>query len=150
MGSVASIPAPPHSPAAPVRRQRNRQSILPKPANRSSLTLNISTSVDLNLEFYSLLVGRMKNEIALESITSFLTKSNNTCDDAHQSRSGAKVRVTFILTKDLQGQLDEFVEAQHCNHACAVTAALVQFFKKQKINAFKNPSKIRLLEALRS
>ena len=132
------------------RRLRNRQMVLPARQERRGLTLNINTSVDTNLKVYSLVVGKMKNQIVLETLENFLANPRASCDPVDRMPEAAKVRVTFILTKDLEKRLDSFVEEHSCNYACAVTNALLDFFKKHKIDALKTPSKTKLLEALRA
>jgi len=151
MASPAIGQAPPLQieTVAPKRRRRSR--LLPVIEDRRAISLNINPSVDVKLEILTALDGKMKNEIVLASLSEFLTNKISSCDAAHESRSGFKVRVTFILTREIEEQLNTFVEHHGCTHVCAVTTALAQYCSfHYGIDLLKDHSRDKIIQAMRS
>ncbi len=93
----------------------------------------------------------MKNEVVLESLREFFDDKHSSCEAVHPHRSGPKIRVTFILTQELDETLNSFVQRCGCTSGCAVTAALARYFKAHyRIDLLKDPSRERIIQALRA
>ena len=161
MGAVGQAeartqPAPPQAlsaaaaPPAQAVKRRRRPRLLPEVVERRPVSLNISPCVDVKLEILAALDGKMKNELVIESLREFLDGDQLASDALYDHRPG-KVRVTFILTHELDARLTSFVERCGCTTGCAVTAALAGYFKRRyRIDLLKNPSRERIIQALRA
>jgi hypothetical protein len=121
-------------------KRRNRPRLLPGPTDRRSISLNINPSVDIQLEIISLLEGKLKNEVFFDCLHEFFTQAAPSRRPVREFRSGGKVRVTFILTEQLETSLKSFVECHGCTAACAVTTALAWYFKEHySIDLLRDP-----------
>lgn len=107
---------------------------LPSAEERALVTVQIARSLDLKLEVFSLLrsdgrtEGRAKNEVAMEALHTFL-RDGVTCDIAHARTlpGSMKKRVTFILSKQLDQELELYVKEKGCSKTCVVNAAIMLY-----------------------
>jgi hypothetical protein len=147
---MSSIPvAPAELAISPNRISRHR--VLPGKEDRCFVPISLNRAADVNLELFCVLTGQTKNGLIKEILTRFLSRSSSSCNIAHEQKSPSepKSRVTFVISKDLQKELESFARRNHCHQACAVTAALIKFLKANGINPYFDPSE-GLLRQLQS
>lgn len=136
---VGTAVAPKLANASPVKR-RNRSRLLPPITDRRTIALNISPSLDMQLEIMRLVEGKIKNEVFFDSIQEFLKDARSSREPLKECRANCKVRVTLILTEELEASLRAFVENRKCTVASAVTTALAWYFKRHyQIDLLKDP-----------
>jgi hypothetical protein len=114
-----------------------RKRILPTGEERRVVTLFVNAALDANLDIFSRLMNRAKNDLVHDILDEFLANERN-CDAAHERSfpSPARVRVTFIVPKGIHDKLDIFVRNTGCQQTCAVTAALIKFLQNKDIDPY--------------
>jgi hypothetical protein len=94
----------------------------------------------MQLEIMRLVEGKIKNEVFFDSIQEFLKDARSSREPLKECRANCKVRVTLILTEELEASLRAFVENRKCTVASAVTTALAWYFKRHyQIDLLKDP-----------
>jgi hypothetical protein len=133
----------------PTLTSRPRKRVLPSLNERFFVTMYLSSVLDQNFRVYSLLKGRHISDLLVDALTSFLSMPC-TCESAHAQAAISKqpkIRVTFVITKELQVRLNDFVQTTQCNQTCVVTAALIDYLATNKIAPYRDHAQ-KLLRVL--
>jgi hypothetical protein len=123
---------------------------LPPRDQRVLVTAVISRVLDLKIEIWALVEDVPKNELVIRALGSFLQRAK-ACEAAYALRPKPrdKGRVTFILTKDLDQQLEKFAEVHKCQKTSVITAALIDYLQSLNIDPYSDPT-VKVKKALQA